>query len=168
MVTGSFLGNTLFNSNTAISQEQHLNILLSKCSPTEPSPKKLRKSIRVRNKQKATNIDTVGGQWDVLKAQAEQVIDTNDNTIKYGGALASSSTYNPNVFYFVFRWWFDYNNNKMKTWQYLTLLRFFVSATTDTTNTTDNTYAPTGLWCLEVGMDPHHIIYIIIPLFILY
>ncbi len=52
MATGSFLGNKLYNSNTGISQQQYLNILLSKPSPTKTSPKKL----RWRNKEKATNI----------------------------------------------------------------------------------------------------------------
>eukprot|EP01084_Bolivina_argentea_P115202 204910_1 len=56
MASGSFLRNKLYNSNSAISQQQYLNILLSKPSPTKTSPKKLRRSKRVRNKEKATNI----------------------------------------------------------------------------------------------------------------
>ncbi len=44
MTTDSFLGNKLYNNNTAISKQ----------SPTKPSPKKLHRSKRVRNKQKAT------------------------------------------------------------------------------------------------------------------
>ncbi len=70
MPPGSFLGNKLYSSNTAISQQQFLKLLSnpsstksstpsptkpSKPSSTKPSPKKLRRSRRIQNKQKATN-----------------------------------------------------------------------------------------------------------------